>query len=69
MLKTLEVTLTRDRHEKPLVVIESSIGNGYEVAPAQLRALAAVLLRVADDAEARPTKGRYFMRQKREYAL
>lgn len=69
MLKKLEVTLTRDRFNKPLVVIESSIGNGYEASPDHLRALAAALLKAADDADAKPTTSRYFMATKREYGL
>ena len=69
MLRKIEVTLTRDRHNNPLAVIESSIGNGFEVSPAQLRALAAALCSAADDAEARPTKARHFAPVKREYEL
>lgn len=69
MLKSLQVTLTRDRFDKPLVVIESSIGNGFDRSPNQLRALAAALLKAADDADLMPTKGRAFMAAKREYEL
>lgn len=69
MLKKLEVTLTRDRHNKPLVVVESAIGNGMEVSPDRLRALAAALVKAADDADAKPTTPRHFAPIKREYAL
>lgn len=67
--KTLEVSLTRDRLNQPLVVIESSIGNGYEASPHQLRVLAAALLKAADDAEKRPTKDKHFAAVKREYLI
>lgn len=61
MQKRIEATLTRDRFNKPLVVIESPLGNGMEASPAQLRALADVLCRIADEADARPTTGRHFV--------
>lgn len=64
MQKHIEATLTRDRFNKPLAVIESPLGNGMEATPVQLRALADVLCRIADEAEARPMSGRHFMRTK-----
>jgi hypothetical protein len=67
--KSLEVQLTRDRFDEPLVVVESAIGNGMEASPAQLRALAVALCRAAEDAEARSTKDRHFVPMKREYEL
>lgn len=48
----LHVTLTLDRHGAPLAVVDLP-GGGAELCPSQLRDLAAALLRIADDAEAR----------------
>ncbi len=53
MLKALEYRLIQDRHKKPLVMIESSLGNGQELHPDQLRSLAAALVKMADEAEER----------------
>jgi hypothetical protein len=52
----LEFTLTKNFNGLPLVVIESSIGNGADASPAQIRAIAAALRMAADQAEARNTK-------------
>jgi hypothetical protein len=49
----LQVTHTVDRFGKALVQVESSIGNGMEAYPDQLRALAAALCKAADDADSR----------------
>jgi hypothetical protein len=65
----IEVRLTRDRHNEPLVVIDSPLGSGMEVSPARLRALAAALCRAADEADAQRTKARHFTPVKREYAV
>lgn len=51
-MRTLSYTLRRDRHEKPLAVLESPLGNGQELHPEALRRLAAQLLRIADEAAA-----------------
>lgn len=67
--KVLHVTLTRDRFDQPLVIVDSAIGNGLEASPAQLRALAAALCRAADEADLQPTKGRHFMPSRRAYDL
>ena len=53
MLKALEYRLIQDRHKKPLVMIESSLGNGQELHPDQLRSLAAALAKIAAEAEKR----------------
>jgi hypothetical protein len=68
-IKTIEVRLTRDRRNEPLVIVDSALGNGMEASPAHLRALAAALCRVADDAEAQQTKARHFVPARREYDL
>ena len=67
--KILEVTLTQDRFTKPLAIIESSLGNGLEIYPAQMRTLAAALCKAADDAEARTHNAKYHSVEKRSYTL
>ena len=52
-MRTLECRLIQDRHHKPLVMIDSSLGNGQEIYPDELRRLAAELSKIADEAEAR----------------
>ena len=54
MSGTLIVALTACRHMEPLAVVEGLPGSGAELRPGELRALAAALLRIADDAERRP---------------
>ncbi len=49
----LEYRLIQDRYRKPLVMLESPLGNGQEIYPDALRRLAAELTKVADEAEAR----------------
>lgn len=69
---TLRVRLTCTRHGAPLAVVDGLAGgNGAELTPAQLRDLAAALVRVAQDAEARPTmhRGKHLPAQQREYAV
>ena len=52
-MKELEYRLIQDRYKKPLVMIESSLGNGQELHPDQLRSLAAALVMIATEAEER----------------
>jgi hypothetical protein len=56
-MKALHVTLTATRDGAPLAVLDG-LPAGAELRPAELRALAAALLRAADDADARPTMHR-----------
>lgn len=57
-MKRLEYRLCKDRNGAPLVTLDSPMGNGQDIYPANLRALANALLEVADAAE--QTKlGRY----------
>ena len=65
----LTVSLTRTFDNKPLAVVDNLPGGGAELRPAQLRALAATLQRIADDCEARPVKGRYWTPSRRAYPL
>jgi hypothetical protein len=68
MNRTLDANLTRTFDGRPLAVIDGLPGGGAELTPPQLRALAATLLRIADDAEARPM-GKHFLRKACTYDL
>lgn len=46
--KTITAKLTRCRHNRPLVVLDSEPFNGMELRPADLLALAKTLIRIAD---------------------
>lgn len=59
----LEYRLIQDRYKKPLVMLESPLGNGQEVYPDALRRLAAELVKIADEAEARDMGKGYFPRR------
>jgi hypothetical protein len=50
-MKRLEHRLCKDRHDAPFVMLDSAIGNGHDIYPENVGALANVLLRVADAAE------------------
>jgi len=65
----LNVTLTRTRDLLPLATVDGLPGGSADLTPAQLRALAAALLRIADDAEARPVKAKTLVTLRREYRL
>jgi hypothetical protein len=56
MKGTLDVTLCQTFDRKPLAVVDGLPGGYAELTPAQLRALADGLLRIAADAEARTTR-------------
>lgn len=66
MKRILTAKLSRDRHEKPLVIIESALGNGMEICPDRLRALAGLLVDIAERAEAVDSKDKYFRESKVE---
>jgi hypothetical protein len=51
MPRTLEYTLCRSNQNKPLVTLDSPLGNGHEITPDALRRLARELLRIADLAD------------------
>lgn len=51
MKLTLTYTLCRTRQNAPLVTLDSPLGNGQELEPAALRALAKALLDIASEAE------------------
>jgi hypothetical protein len=50
-MKRLEYRLCKDRNGAPLVTLDSAMGNGQDIYPANLRALANALLQVAVAAE------------------
>lgn len=54
----LKAHYTRTAKHAPLVVLDGGPFNGMEGTPAQLRELAALLIKVAAHAEARPCVGR-----------
>lgn len=68
MNRTLTATLSRTFDRKPLAVVDGLPGDYAELTPGQLRALAAGLLRIADDAEGRPM-GSAYARAARRYEL
>lgn len=63
-MSDLEYRLIQDRHKKPLVELESPLGNGQEIYPDALRRLAAELAKIADEAEARDMGKCYFPARK-----
>ena len=69
MKGTLAVTLCQTFDRKPLAIVDGLPGGCADLTPAQLRALADALLRIAADAEARPMGPRAYLRHQRTYAL
>jgi hypothetical protein len=57
MNRELTADLCRTRDGQPLATVDGLPGGGADLTPAQLRALAGALLRIADDAQARPARG------------
>ncbi len=70
-MKTLDATLSRTRDGAPLAVVDGLPGGGAELRPVELRRLAAALLQMADDAEARKLahRGRPLPDERRAYSL
>ena len=58
METSLQVTLTQTRHGEPLAVVDGFPGGGAELTPAQMRALAGVLIAAAEDCETAATRRR-----------
>ena len=71
MSARLDVALTATRDMQPLAVVDGLPGIGADLRPADLRALAAALLRIADDAEGRPLvrRGKPTPTERRVYLL
>jgi hypothetical protein len=63
-MRELEYRLIQDRDMKPLVMLESPLGNGQEIYPESLRRLAAELAKIADEAEAQDMGKGYFPARK-----
>jgi hypothetical protein len=57
---TIPVTMTKDRHDRAVVVLDGSPFDGMVVYPRELRALAATLMRMAEDAEGLGSRWRKF---------
>ncbi len=68
-MRTIRVALTETYRREPLAVVDGLPGDSAELTPAQLRALAAVLVRIADDCEARPLGGKHLRNVRREYEV
>ena len=56
----ITATLTRCRHGKPLVQIDSAPFNGMEIRPAELRRLAQQLIEIADGADRCPLDSKHW---------
>ena len=54
--QALTATLCRDRLGRPLATVQGLPGDDFDASPDRLRELAAVLLRIASDAEAEAAK-------------
>ena len=65
----MTAVLCKTRDGEPLATVSNLPGDGADLTPAELRALAAGLLQVAADAEAQPLKARRYLPQRRVYAL
>lgn len=64
---TISCCLGRSIDGRPLVTVQDSIGCTGDYRPEELRAIAAKLLAIAEDAEARPMGKRSFSRSYRRY--
>jgi hypothetical protein len=60
MSTPIKVTYTRTWDGKPLAVLDGGPFVGVERTPEKLREMAAMLLKVADAADARPITGRHW---------
>ena len=70
MEASLHATLTKTYRGEPLAVVDGLPGGGAELTPADLRALAATLVRIAAECDARPVLGKRALPSvRREYPL
>jgi len=65
----LTATLCQTFERQPLAVVDGLPGGGAELTPVQLRALAAGLLQIAADAEARPMGPKRYVSKRCAYPL
>jgi hypothetical protein len=70
MDSTLQATLSRTRAGEPLATVDGLPGGSADLTPAELRALAAALVKIAADCEARPVSTkRPFPPARKEYRI
>lgn len=69
MDNTLRTTLTQTHRGDPLAVVDGLPGGSAELTPAQLRALAQALTKIAADCEARPRRRGVLLTVRREYVV
>ena len=69
-MNTIRATMSQCRHAQPLVTVGLP-GPGADLTPTELRPLAAALLSMADDAQARRLthRGKPLPAERREYPL
>ena len=65
----LRATLTRTRTGAALATVDGLPGGSADMTPQQLRALAAALVQIAIDCEARPMARKHPAPERREYRL
>lgn len=68
MNESLHVRMCQTRHREPLACVDLP-GEGAELRPAQMRALAAALMRAADECEAAPMDARHYRARRISYKL
>jgi hypothetical protein len=70
MTAALHAKLTRTYTGAPLAIVDGLPGGvGAELTPRQLRDLAAALVQIAADLEARPAARRHSMSERKDYPL
>jgi hypothetical protein len=71
LTRPITAKLCQTRDGRPLATVEGLPGDGADLTPGDLRALAAALLRVAEDAEGRKVahRGRPMPVQSKSYSL
>jgi hypothetical protein len=67
--KTLKVKHCRTHDGKPLATVDGLPGDMAHLSPAQLRALATAMLKIASDCEARPMGPRTYREHRAEYTV
>ena len=69
MENIIRATLTKTHRGEPLAVVDNFPGNGAELTPTELRALAGTLTRIAAECDAEPSHRGACRPQRREYRL
>lgn len=65
----LRATMTHTSTGAPLATVDGLPGGGADLTPSQLRALAATLVQIATDCEARPMHRKHPTPERKEYRL